>query len=573
MNDENISTKTQFTTPEDKIPSHFVISKESFSNIVSNTLFKKTFNYLPLAAILILSLLLRLLASQESLGYVHPDEVFQSLEMIHYRIYGEYGNGETIPWEYNSDYQYGGARSWFFVFLLVGVYRFVMLFGITDPITLIYFARLFLSLFSMITVVVAYLFAKEVFNKPVGLLSAFIIGTWWFFPFWASRTMTDSMSNDFLFLSIFLVYKVVKSDNLKKKITFSTIAGILIGLAFMIRFPAALMGLPLAITLIYKLLIDIFRRADNIVRVWLKKGKTSLPLLDKKEYFLSLSSLGGFCVGALLMILFQGLLDLFTWGSFLHSPINYYKYNIVEGYSSNHGVAPWYHYFGGFFTDFAYYFIFLFFALFIFGLVFKEKGKSKFFILSLMFYWLVIFSSIEHKEFRFIMTFLPLGIIFVANGIYKFSKLFRKKSLQYTVVAFFLIALSASSLYMAIVEKDYIWKWNSGICNAMYWVGQQEDSERIIVLHMVWYTGGYAYLDKNISITFIRAQYINPAQRLNSSSLLEMYEQEGTYVVVQKSDMQMVKLLFFDMHQFFLDQGLIIVANIAGYSNAYVYRS
>lgn len=567
--------KTQFSIHDRERVNEHITTRKNFSEFVRTTFFKKIFNYLPLTGIIILSVILRLLAAQESLGFVHPDEVFQSLEMIHYWIYGEYGSGSTIPWEYNPDYQFGGARSWFFVLLLVGVYKFVMLFGITDPMVLIYSARLFLSLFSIITVIVSYLFGKEMFNKIVGLVSAFICGIWWFFPFWASRTMTDSLSSDFLFLSIFLIYKAIKHEKVKRKITLSAIAGLSLGLSFMIRFPGALMGIPLAIAIIYRPLVDVFRKIAIAFRTLVEKKKKEKAFdpLSKREYFDSFLTLTSFCGGAFLMVLFQGLLDLFTWGTFLHSPINYFQYNIIEGNSAYHGVSPWYQYFAGFFTDFAYLFIFIFFILFIIGLVYKEKNKSKVFVLFLMFYWLIIFSSIAHKEFRFIMTFLPLGMLFVANGIYKFSMLAKRKHFQYVVLGLLLAILSTSSLYMGLVEKNYMWKWNSGICNAMYWVGQQEDSERIIVLEMVWYTGGYAYLDKNISITFIRSQYSNPASRLNDSNTLEKYSMKGTYVVVRTSDIHRVTLIYFDIHEFFLQHGLVVVANIAGVPNAIVYKS
>ncbi len=566
-------TKTQFSIHDQEKVNEHMPTRKNFSDVVSTTFFKKIFNYLPLTVIIILSILLRLLAAQESQGFVHPDEVFQSLEMIHYWIYGEYGTGQTIPWEYNTAYRFGGARSWFFVLILVGVYKFLMLFGITDPLVLIYSARLFLSLFSIITVVVSYLFGKEMFNKIVGLISAFICGTWWFFPYWASRTMTDSLSSDFLFLSIFLIYKAIRHEKAKRKVTLSAIAGLSLGLSFMIRFPGALMGIPLAIAILYKPIVDVCRKIAISFRTLAKKKEKTYEPLSRGEYLNSFSTLASFCGGAFLMVLFQGLLDLFTWGTFLHSPINYFRYNIVEGNSAYHGTSPWFQYFAGFFTDFAYIFIFIFFFLLIFGLIFKEKTKSKVFVLILMFYWLAIFSSIAHKEFRFIMTFLPLGMLFVANGIYKFSKLVKRKQFQYVVLGLLLVMLSTSSLYMGLVKKNYMWKWNSGICNAMYWVGQQEDSERLIVLEMVWYTGGYAYLNKNISITFIRSQFTSPIWRLNDSDTLEKFSIKGTYVVVRTTDIQRVTLYFFDIHEFFSQHGLIVVANIAGVPNAIVYRS
>ncbi|MCK5184902.1 MAG: hypothetical protein KAQ95_11395, partial [Candidatus Heimdallarchaeota archaeon] len=158
---------------------------QPFNKLLNKEIFKKIFSSLPLVAIIIGSLIVRVIAASESQGFVHPDEVFQAIEMVHFRIFGEFGTGQTIPWEYDLNKAFGGARSWFFVFILVGVYRIAMFFGITNPLSLVFVARLFLASFSIVSVIVAYFFGKEIFNKRIGLISAFLIGFWWFFPFWS----------------------------------------------------------------------------------------------------------------------------------------------------------------------------------------------------------------------------------------------------------------------------------------------------------------------------------------------------------------------------------------------------
>ncbi|MFW9924963.1 MAG: glycosyltransferase family 39 protein [Candidatus Thorarchaeota archaeon] len=522
--------------------------------------FKKIFNYLPLTIIIVISLLLRLFAAQEAQGFIHPDEVFQSIEMVHYWIYGEYGTGQTIPWEYNLIYQNGGARSWFFAFVLVGIYKTAMAFGIYDPIVHIYLARLFLSLFSIITVVVAYKFGKEAFNKNVGLLSAFICGIWWFFPFWASRTMTDSISSDFLILSIYLIYRTNKITNFKKKIFYSISAGFLVGLAFIVRFPSALMGFPLAFTLIF-----------IAIREFLQMKKTGK--VTKKQILQLSSPLLFFCLGAFVMVLFQGFLDLFTWGSFLHSPINFFEYNIIEGNSARHGTSPWYQYFVGFYTDYASYFLLIFLVLFILGIIFKEKVKTKTYMLIIIFYWIIIFSALAHKEFRFIMTILPLTIILISNGVNQIIKLFQNKKLRYSITALFLMVFIASSSYIAFYEKYWWWKNNSGICNAMYFVGKQEDAKYLVVCETVWYTGGYAYLDKNITCDFIRILFYNPYQKLNSSYYLSLYQEPGTYIIVRATEIEITRMYPMDIREFLMSQGLSIVSFIGKYPYVYVFKN
>ncbi|NHJ85195.1 MAG: hypothetical protein FK734_07020 [Asgard group archaeon] len=542
-------------------------------------LFKRIFSSLPLVAIIIISIIIRIFAASESQGFVHPDEVFQSIEMVHFRIFGRFGLGQTIPWEYNLSHLYGGARSWFFVFILVAVYRFVMLFGVTDPLALIFSVRLFLSLSSMITVLVSYYFGKEIYNKPVGLLTAFLCGTWWFFPFWASRTMTDSISSDLLFLAIFLVYKAIKRNNkLGRRTLYATLAGVSIGLAFMIRFPSAVMGIPL---FVFLFIIGLNEMLDYIlgVNLWkftklLFQRKLKQIILERKKtrdriklrkilspFSVSLGLVGG----SLLMVIIQGLIDLFTWGSFLHSPINFFIYNIIEDYSSLHGTSPWYSYFTGFWTSFASYFLPVFVLFYVYGMVQVKKVKTHVMLNILIFYWLIIFSFIGHKEFRFVMVVLPLALLMVSNGIYKLVDAIKKPKIRYTVLSFIIIFFSASSLGMATIEKWWYWKFNSGITNAMAWIGKQEDSKNLIVFEFVWYTGGYAYLDKNITCLFVRIDPFNPIGSIDSLYYQLLYSTNGTYAIVFEKDL-------FVVNWYLASFGMEVVAKFYGIPYVYVFE-
>ena len=543
-----------------------------FNKLLNKKIFYKIFGSLPLVAIIIGSLIVRVIAASESQGFVHPDEVFQAIEMVHFRIFGEFGTGQTIPWEYDLTKAYGGARSWFFVFILVAVYRIAMFFGITDPLSLIFVARLFLSSFSIVSVIVSYFFGKEIFNKRIGLLSAFLVGFWWFFPFWASRTMTDSISTDLILLSIFLAYKALKNETTsKKRFLLALSSGIFTGLSFMIRFPSALMGIPIILVLwaksIRELTIIFIRRIKNFIsRVSKNPRGEFLETKFSANITKELAIGGGFIIGSFFMVLMQGILDLFTWGNFLHSPINFFRYNIVEGLSAIHGSSPWYTYFTGFFTDFAYYFVPLLLMFFIFGFSYRKKVKTKIMILSIIIFWIVVFSFLAHKEFRFIMTILPLCMIMVAAGIQRVVTTLQSKRNQYILLSFILIFLGSTSVFLANYNYKYMWKWNSGVCNAMYWVGKQDDVEKVIVFETVWYTGGYAYLDVNVTCYFLKISYFlfPPNQIYNSSFFRYLYSQKGTYVIVRDFELSIVEPILTDLN-------MTIVANVYGYPYAKVF--
>jgi len=535
-------------------------SKRQFPSIkLDKEFLKKNLKHLPLIAIIIGSIIVRIFAAVTAEGFIHPDEVFQTIEMIHYRIFGQYGWGQTIPWEYNSGHPSGPARSWFFVIILAGVYRFVMLFGVTNPLNLILSARIFLSLFSIMTVLTSYYFGREAFNKPVGLITAFLVGFWWFFPFWASRTMTDSISSDLLFLSIFLAYRCIKKiKQPKKRFTTSLIAGILVGLAFMIRFPSALMGFPLAFLIIGYSIRDIV----------VVQKKENAEKFTFKKFIVAFSPLWGFVIGAFSMVLVQGVLDLVTWPGegFLTSPINFFIYNIVEGHSADHGTAHWSHYLTGFYTDFAYQFLPIFLLFFFVELFSQRKLETKGILFSIIIFWIIIFSSIAHKEFRFIMSILPICFMIVASGIYRIVKMFQNKKFRYTVLALILGAISASSIVMATVNKADFWKYGSGVCNAMYFVGQQQDVDTVIVFEYVWYTGGFAYLHRNITCYFIGINPIYSASTTYNSTFYRLYyASNGTYTIVLSKDLARVMPIFLEFNMSF-------VGSFESDYTAYVYK-
>lgn len=509
-----------------------LVDQKPFKRFLEKLKTKKITNKLPLIAVIIASMIIRFISAWFSEGFVHPDEVFQSIEMVHFRIFGEFGNGSTIPWEFDEDHTYGGARSWFFVLLLTVLFRFIMLFGVSDPLVLFLIARIFLAMFSMMTVIVAYFFGKEIFDERVGLISAFLCGIWWFFPFWASRTMTDSISSDLLFLSIFLIYKSFKLKNeTKRRFLYTFFSGIVLGFAFMLRFPSGLMGIPLFLFLLIQTIIEI--------RINKKENQDN----STRKIISMLIPLFGFLFGAILMILFQGIIDLVTWGDFLQSPINFFMYNIVEGKSTVHGVAPWYQYFIGFYTDFGSYYLPLLLVFFIIGLSFREKLKTKGFIGTLIVFWFVIFSALAHKEFRFIFIILPLCFIFIANGIIKFIDLIQKKPYKQIALGIILAIFCTSSAVIATINKSWMWDWNSGICNAMWYVGNQEDSERLVVFETVWYTGGYAYLDKDIPVYFLKIFPWSSSLTYNSTFFRSVYGADGTYCVVREDEMYYVSTI------------------------------
>ncbi|MCK5299285.1 MAG: hypothetical protein KAJ76_10285, partial [Candidatus Heimdallarchaeota archaeon] len=167
---------------------------------------------------------------------------------------------------------------------------------------------------------------------------------------------------------------------------------------------------------------------------------------------------------------------------------------------------------------------------------------------------------------RFIMTILPLCMIMVAAGIQRVVTTLQSKRNQHILLSFIIIFLGSTSLFLANYNFKQMWKGNSGICNAMYWVGEQDDVETVIVFETVWYTGGYAYLDVNVTCYFlkIRSPLLPFTQVYNSSYFRYLYSQKGTYVVVRDYELSLVEPILTELN-------MILVANVYGSPYAKVF--
>ncbi|GAH63931.1 unnamed protein product, partial [marine sediment metagenome] len=258
-------------------------------------------------------------------------------------------------------------------YIVVVIFKIMIFFGASNIESMLIGVRLFSGLMSMITVIVAYYFGKKLYGKFVGIIASGFVAIWFDFIFWSTRTMTDSIAMNFFFLAAYLVYCCIQKEQkntekskrkfFTKKTIQSFFAGISVGLAFMFKFPVAAIGLPLFIWIIVH-----------------KKWK----------------ELAFFTGSIILVVIVQGLIDLATWGSFLHSAIAFLDYNIFSGGATIHGLDPFGTYAALLVDSYLEYFII--FLLFI--IIALQKDKKTLYLGSIVVFYLLIFTIIKHKEYR-----------------------------------------------------------------------------------------------------------------------------------------------------------------------------
>ncbi|MFX0208981.1 MAG: hypothetical protein ACFFDT_23555, partial [Candidatus Hodarchaeota archaeon] len=444
-------------------------------------------------------------------GMVHPDEIYQSLEIAHDLKYG-YG---LIPWEFQiptSPEEDGAARSYLFPLLYYYIFELCEALGIPHQIDgSLRVVRIFSATYCTVLIPIVYFFSKELLPpqkhpNTFSLFAAFLTAFWFQFPFFGIRTLTNSFVTPIIFGALFLHLRTTKRKNeyssLKLLISeFS--AGALLGLACALRMDSIVFFVPFFLL-----------RHQNNWRMFV-------------QYF---------CVamGFIGMFFIQGLSDLFFFGTFLASPINWFRFNIIEGKSSMFGVQPFFYYFGRIMVQPFYLVNFSFLvSMLIYRIqvtLHKCEGKIRdewFFATLELFIWflmsVIIMSFVEHKEERFIFSIFPVIIILFASAMreyyliikdfynyihdhvlpkFNISRKITQKELASLQLGIFIIASFFTVSSSGASAKNVDWAFFHDVNKALVWVGDQENATGVIMFSHWFYTGGWTHLHKNIPMRF-----------------------------------------------------------------------
>lgn len=395
--------------------------------------------------VLLAAIFTRIYALFKTGGIIHPDELYQYIEQPHRLIFG-YG---IVPWEFID-----GARSWFYPSIVYILFKTSAIAGFDKINEMLFSVRLLSMVFSILLIFLIYLLGKELYNKNVGLIAAFFAIFSSTLILWTARLMPEIHSTFFSTLSVFLLYTGIKNKD-KLKIFMS---GISIGLSFMFVFRSAILLIPLSVYAIYR-------------RYGLR-------------YILA-----GFSV----ILIIQGILDIYTLGSFLNSPVQYLKFNVIENKSIFFGAEPIWFY--------IYPLILHIPLLFLVLYAFEFKENTRYLLLNFVLYFLIL-SLIPHKDERFILSILPLFIILAARGFEKFIMKFSGAEGKIITLGLIVSYIAISPLNPAIYDNS-MWAPFADIIKAMEYVGLQNDSKGVAYTVSWGNSGVYTYLHKNIPTAYL----------------------------------------------------------------------
>ncbi len=499
-------------------------SRKFFSQEFYSFLRKNKFTIF-LVVITVLSLVIQISLSMSTWGHVHADEVFQSLEVAHDIVYG-YGH---LPPEYQQLYpsypSYGNCRSHLFPFLFtVPMYIGKALnwdyWKVTLPLI-----RILLGINgALITPSTYFLVKKYTKEKKIyAIVSSFFVTispVMWLYSF---RSLTNIFFVPWLFFLIVLYWRMV--EKIQNKINEGTnTERKFLHYTKNIKYYSTIALASVFVGLILYIRIDLI---IGIAAILLLK----FPYKKIKIY---LSHIVGFAIA----ITIGGFIDLVFYGDFLISPINWLKFNIIEGNSAVlFGEKP-----------FSYYFLFtlkqpialisflLTFVIFI-TLILRsldKNNKSQRINLSDIkilgglllaeLFILILFSIPKHKEVRFIYIgviyfhislaisvvilfryLIPKMSLFTVNILSKRKSFLDSDKAKRIGSILYIILIVASFLSGILVlntnllQTEEFWN-NNGIARGLAYIGNQDDVTGIL-LFAPWYKAKmYTYLHRNISM-------------------------------------------------------------------------
>ncbi|MDH5404120.1 MAG: hypothetical protein OEY49_16600, partial [Candidatus Heimdallarchaeota archaeon] len=262
---------------------------------------------------LIAGFVIRMDLSLRNKGILHPDELYQSLEIAHHMVYGS----GYIPPEFRSEFDppsYASSRSWLFPLIFASIMRFGEFFGLDYHDGSLFLIRVMLGInATLIIPATKKLTFQLTKNEICAFISAVYIAFWFRMIEYGVRSFTNTFFLPYLFFGIAFTLKMLEEKNFSIKN--SIIFAITVPLTVYIRLDLGI--------IIFSFFLVTFKREN--LNSYMKLG----------------------LIGVVTWLL-AGYYDytMYEGAKFMSVPINWYTFNVIEGYSKNFGVSSPLYYVG-----------------------------------------------------------------------------------------------------------------------------------------------------------------------------------------------------------------------------------
>ncbi len=385
-------------------------------------------------------LVLRCLMALLSRGYFVPDETWQSVEVAHKLVFG---NG-YLTWEWRH-----GLRSYLHPALFAWIFQLLKVLNLDTPFLISVCPRIFQGFLSAAGDAAIVKFFQLTFAKNSASF-VLIYASNWFLLYASSRTLINTLEMNLTSMALLLY--------VQKRTSYVG----LIAIAFMMRPTTAIFWLPIVV-------VDV----------------------------LTSKSLRQFCCQmlpqAVLVPLGVVLVDSSFYGQpWTIVPWNFLRVNLLNNVSEQYGVHPWHWYFSNFILAST-----LGVATYPFmkGLCKSFKSQK---VIAFSFAWsFLVFSTLGHKEHRFLLPLLPLMTCFIAVGLPNFAT--RPWNFARPWGCLYVVANVALALYLSLIHQ-------AGPMSVVTYLSSQPDSKGILYLTPCHGTPFYSHIHWDIPMKLLECE-------------------------------------------------------------------
>ncbi len=346
-------------------------------------------------------------------------------------------------------------------------------------------ANIFVTLLATFSILLIYLVGKEMFNKKVALIAAFLL-TFWPIHIYFSKTLLVHTTPMFFALLSLLFLKKAENEKKGKTVLFF-FSGIFIAACILTRFTYLIL-IPL---IIFNIIL--FREKYNIKKIVC--GIIGLLLVLLPYLIWSFIIYGNF------LYTFKTASLIVSWST-VQSHFFYLTNSwIILGFSGFVGLSSW----------------------FYFKIKDKKITRNEIFLLSWILLSLLYLSLMPHKEIRFLIVILIPLVLFSSIGFVKaFSKI--KPKYIFTMITLIIIF---SFVFLAFYNP-YIRTCNSDPQEASKWIMTNTDQDDIIYAQEEFTALAY-YTDRKIILApFNKTRFFDQtANYMASSGYYIYFEKQG----------------------------------------------
>jgi len=202
----------------------------------------------PLAAVLLVALALRLLAVVWSQGFIHSDDHFDSIAVAwDWFNGGLWGKDGFLRWKHMPSTTIG--RFPLYTLSLLGIMKVYEFFGVMSLNTMMYGIRLVHALISVLPVWVVFRVTRQITGSDRwALFGGLAVALHFAFPFLGVRNLIEMVGGNIWIVAILFLYLYQRD----RRVGWLYLAGLVSGLAWMIRFQLAFAVLPIPFILWYE---------------------------------------------------------------------------------------------------------------------------------------------------------------------------------------------------------------------------------------------------------------------------------------------------------------------------------